>query len=170
MRTRNILCALCLLAVGIGYMSASSSQKAKADRYGVRESSPVELLSKEKRDGDKITFKCRITRNNDNYMLFAKILKNDSAMHIVRPGVKFLLSDGDSVVLKAERPVACCSSWADGRWYNTSFKLDAAAVKKLAEADVLSVTIPFYGGVVSRKTVAGKERSIRELLQSVMED
>jgi len=170
MRTRNILCGLCLLAAGIGSMSAGSPKKAKADRYGVRESSPVELLSKKKQDGNKITFKCRVTRYDDNYLLLAKILKNDSAMHVVRPGVKFFLSNGDSVVLKAERPAACCSSWADGRWYNTSFKLDTADVEKLTEADVLSVTIPFYGGVVSRKTAPGKERSFSELLQSIRED
>ena len=171
MRTRNIiLCALYLLAAGIGPMSASAPPKAKADRYGVRESAPVELLSKKKQDGNKITFRCRITRYNDNYLLLAKILKNDSAMHVVRPGVKFFLSDGDSVTLKAERPAACCSSWADGRWYNTSFKLDTADVEKLTEADILSVTIPFYGGVVSRKTVPGRERSFREQLQSIRED
>jgi len=170
MTTRNILCALCLLAAGIGYISASSPQKAKADRYGVRESAPAELLSKKKQDGGKITFKCRITRYNDDYRLLAKILKNDSAMHIVRPGIKISLSDGDSVVLKAERPAACCSSWADGRWHNTSFKLNATDVEKLTEADVLSITIPFYEGEISRKTAPGKEKAIRKLLQSIVGD
>jgi len=170
MRTRNIICALCLLAVGIGYMAAITPKKAKADKYGVRESTPIELLSDKRQDDGKITFKCRISCYNDNYLLLAKILKNDSAMHVVRPGVKFLLSDGDSVVLKAERPAACCSSWADGRWYNTSFRLDTADVEKLTGADILSVTIPFNGGVVSRKTVPGKEKSFREQLQSIRED
>jgi len=148
---------------GIGHnMSAGSSKNA--------ESASAELLPKEKMEGGKITFKCRVTRYDDNYRLLAKILKNDSAMHIVRPGVKFSLSDGDSVVLKAERPAACCSSWADGRWYNASFRLDAADVEKLAEADVVSVTIPFHGGEIIRDTAPGKEKAIRELLQTIVED
>jgi len=155
---------------GIGYMLAGSHKKVKADKYGVRESRVVELLSKKKQDGGKITFRCCITRYDDNYMMLAKILKNDSAMHVVRPGVKFLLSDGDSVVLKAERPSACCSSWADGRWYNASFKLNVADVEKLTKADAFSVSIPFYGGEINRKIAPGKEKAVRELLQSIAEE
>lgn len=166
-RTRHIICILCLLVAGMGYLSARSPKKVKADKYGVKESASVELLSKEKLEDGKITFKCRITRYRDNCFMLAKVLKNDSAMHIVRPGVKFMLADGDSVVLKAERPRACCSEWADGRWYNASFKLGDADVDKLKRADILSVTIPFHGGESSRKTAPGRENVIAGFLQSL---
>lgn len=167
MRTRNIICILCLLVAGMGYSSAGSPKKVKADRYGVKESTPVELLSKKKTKDGRITFKCRITRYKDQYMMPAKILRNDSAMHIVCPGVRFALANGDSVVLKAERPVACCSSWADGRWNNVSFKLNASDVEKLKAAGIVSVTIPYFGGEVSRKTASGQEDAIAERLHSV---
>ncbi len=166
-KTKNILCILCLLVAGMGAVSASSPKKVKADKYGVKESVSAELLSKKKQEDGKVTFKCRITRYKDQYTMLAKVLKNDSAMHIVRPGVKFVLADGDTVVLKAERPAACCSSWADGRWYNASFKLGEADVEKLRNAGILSVTIPYYGGETGRKTASGKENAVMELLQSL---
>ncbi len=170
MTRTGILCALCLIVAGMEHLSADSPEKVKVGKYGVRESNTVELLSKKKQADTKITFRCRMVRYDDSYMMLAKILKNDSAMHVVRPGVKFLLSNGDSVVLKAERPAVCCSSWADGRWNNASFKLDVADVEKLTEADVLSVTIPFYGGEISRNIAPGKEKAIMALLQSIGED
>jgi len=152
-------------------MSAGTPKKVKADRYGVKESASVELLSKKSQDGEKMSFRCRIARYDGDYMLFAKILKNDSLLHVARPGVKFMLADGDSVVVKAERPETCsCSNWADGRWYNTSFRFDASDVEKLTGADILSVAIPFYGGEISRPMAPGKGKAIRELLQSVGED
>lgn len=168
-KPKNIFCTLCLLAAGMGCLSAGSPRKVKADEYGGRESASVELLSPKRLKDGRITFKCRIARHDDKYTMLAKVLKNDSAMHIVRPGVKFALANGDSVVLKAERPSACCSSWADGRWYNASFKLNDSDVEKLRNADVLALTIPFYGGEISRATASGKENAIAELLQSVGE-
>jgi len=167
-RPRNILCILCLLVAGTGYLSAGSPRgKVKADRHGVKESATAEFLPSKKQAGGKITFKCRITLRNGEYTLLAKVLKNGSAMHIVRPGATFVLANGDSVVLKAERPSACCSSWADGRWYNAAFRLHAADVEKLANTGILSVTIPFYGGEVSRNAAPGKENAIAKLLQSL---
>lgn len=166
-KTKNILCALCLLIAGMGTLSAGSPRKVKADKYGVKESVSAELLSKKKQEDGKVTFKCRITRYKDQYTMLAKVLRNDSAMHIVRPGVKFALADGDTVVLKAERPAACCSSWADGRWYNVSFKLNETDVKRLGNAGILSVTIPYCGGETGRKTASGKENAVMELLQSL---
>jgi len=142
----------------------------KVDKHGVRVSDAVELLSKKKQEEGKVTFKCRISRYNDRYTLLAKVLKNDSAMLVVKPGVQFALSNGDTVVLKAERPSSCCSSWADGRWNNVSFKLDSTDVRRLTGAGILSVTIPFLGGECSRKTAPSKERAVAELLRSVGED
>jgi len=164
---KNIFCVLCLLVAGMGYLAAGSPKKVKADKYGVRESASVELLSKKKQNDGKVTFKCRIARYDDKYTILAKVLKNDSAMHIVSPGITFALADGGSVVLKAERPSACCSSWADGRWYNVAFRLNAADTEKLTEADVLSVTIPFYGGEISRDILQDKGKALAELLQSL---
>jgi len=159
-----------VLTASIGCLSAGSPKKPEADKYSVIESSSAELLPRKKQAGNKVTFRCRITRYNNDYTLLAKILKNDSAMHVMRPGIKFSLSDGDSVVLKAERPAACCSSWADGRWYNTSFKMNASDMEKLADADIISVTIPYNGGEISRSISTGKGNAIRKMLQSVGED
>lgn len=164
-RPRNILCALCLLVAGTGCLSAGSPKKA--DKYGVRESASAELLAKKRLADGKVTFRCRIVRRDGEYTLLAKVQKNDSAVHIVRPGVRFVLAGGDSVVLKAERPSACCSGWADGRWYNVSFKLGTADAAKLKGADVLSVTLPFHGGEAVRKTAPGKEGALAGLLQSL---
>lgn len=169
-KPQNILCILCLLIAGVGYLSASSSPKVKADKYGVKESTSVDLLPKKRLDDGKITFKCRISRCNNKYMMLANVLKNDSAIYIARSGIKFLLANGDSVILKAERPSSCCSSWADGRWFNASFKLKDSDVDKLKRADVLTVIIPFHGREISRATASGKENAITRLLQSVEDD
>jgi len=142
----------------------------KADRYGVVESQSTELLHGKKQDDGKVTFKCRVTRYDDTYTLLAKILKNDSTVHIVRPGIRLALADGDTVVLQAVRPAACCSSWADGRWYNASFRLDPADVRKLMETGIRSITITSHSGEISREIAPGREMAIAELLQSVRED
>jgi len=170
MRIRNILLILCLLVAGMGYISVGSPRKVKADKYGVKESAHIELLSKKKLADGKISFKCCITRYKDKYMMLANVLKNDSTIHILRPGVKFSLESGDSVVLKAERPSACCSVWADGRWYNVSFKLNESDVERLTRTGVMFISIPFPGGEISREIAPGKENAIVELLQSIGED
>jgi len=169
-RSRLIVCILCLLAAGTGYLSAGSPKKVRADKNGVRESAPAELISKKRQADGKVTFKFRIVRYKDNYTMVAKILRNDSSVYVMSPGVRLVLSDGGSVILKAERESACCSNWADGRWYNTTFKLSAADVDKLKSADVLSVFIPHYGGEINRKTAPGRESAIAERLRSVGED
>jgi len=167
-RTRNIICILCLLLVGTGCISAGTPRKVRADKYGVKESATVDLLSGKKlRDSGKVTFRCRISRYGDRCMLLAKVLKNDSAMHIVNPGVKFMLADGDSVVLKAERPRACCGEWADGRWYNAAFKLGDADIEKMKNSEMVSVSIHIPDGVVCRDIAPGKKNVVVEQLQSV---
>ena len=100
-------------------------------------------------------------------MMLAKVLRNDLAMHIVRPGVKFMLADGDSLVLKAERPGACCSEWADGRWYNVAFKLGEADIEKMKNSGMVSVSIHIPDEVVSRDIAPGKEDAVKKLLRSV---
>lgn len=167
----SLIFILCLLMAGMGDLSAGGPKKVKPDKYGVRESASAQLLAKTKlREKGKVVFKCRVSRSGDKYMLLAKVLRNDSAVHIINPGVKFMLADGDSVVLKAERPTACCSSWADGRWYNASFKLPEAAAGKLRMGKITSVHIPSDKGEIVRETAEGKQDALAELLQSVAED
>lgn len=166
-----IIFVLCLLMTGIGRASTLTLKKVKPNKYGVCESTTVKLLSQKKQEDEKLTFKCRILRNGKQYVMHAQILCNDSSAHIVSPGVKFMLSDGDCVVLKPERDAACCSNWADGRWYNTTFKLDSDNVEKLKTSDILSVSIPLYGRKeMVRQTATGMEHSVAELLLSVAED
>lgn len=168
MKANSLIVILCLLVVGIGSLSAGSPKRIRPDKYGVRESGFVQLLGRTKlREEGKVVFKCRVSRHGDTYMLLAKVLRNDSAVHVINPGVKFLLSDGDSVVLKAERPAACCSSWADGRWYNASFKLSETVVAKLKAGKVVFVLIPSDKGEIIRKTVSGKQDALAGLLRSV---
>lgn len=167
----SLIFILCLLVAGMGSLSAGGSRKVKPDKYGVRESASAQLLAKTKlREKGKVVFKCRVSRYGDKYMLLAKVLRNDSAVHIISPGVKFMLADGDSVVVKAERPRACCSSWADGRWYNASFKLSPSAVESLKAGKVVSIHIPSDKGEIIRLTASGRQDALAELLQSVEGD
>lgn len=167
----SLIFILCLLVAGMGSLSAGGPKKVKPDKYGVRESASAQLLANTKlREKGKVVFKCRISHYGDQYMLLAKVLRNDSAVHIVSPGVKFMLADGDSVVLKAERPRACCSSWADGRWYNASFKLAPSDVERLKAGKITALHIPSDKGEIVRQTASGKEDALAELLQSVGED
>lgn len=171
MKAKGFICLLCLLVAGMGGLSAGSPKKVKADKYGVRESASAQLLAKTKlREKGKVAFKCRVSHYGDQYMLLAKVLRNDSAVHIVSPGVKFILADGDSVVLKAERPRSCCSSWADGRWYNASFKLTGTDVERLKEAKITALHIPSDKGEIIRETASDKEGALAGLLQSVEEE
>ena len=168
---KTIICILCLLVAGMGYLSAGSPKKVKADKYGVRESVSVQLLAKTKlREKGKVVFKCRVSHYGGQYMLLAKVLRNDSAVHVVSPGLKLMLADGDSVVLKAERARACCSSWADGRWYNASFKLAPSDVERLKSAKIIALHIPSDKGEIVRQTASGKEDALVGLLQSVEEE
>ncbi len=167
-RSRHIICILCLLVAGMGCAVAGAPREVQADKRGVTESAAVDLLPKEKsRDSDKVTFRCRISRYGDRCMMLAKVLRDDSAMHIVRPGVKFMLADGDSVVLKAERPRACCSEWADGRWYNAAFRLGGADIEKMKNSGIVSVSIHIPGEVVSCEVATGKKDAVGKLLRSV---
>lgn len=167
-RTKTFICILCLLLAGMGYISAGTPRKVQADKHGVTESATVDLLPKKKlRDSGKVTFRCRISKYGDRCMMLAKVLKNDSAMHIIRPGVRFMLANGDSLVLKAERPRACCSEWADGRWYNAAFKLGTSDIEKLKSSGIVSLSIHVPDGVVCRDVAPGKEDAVEKQLRSV---
>ncbi len=166
--TRHIICILSLLVAGMGCLMAGTPRKVRADKYGVKESATVDFLpGKKLHDSGKVTFRCRISKYGNRCMLLAKVLKNDSAMHVVSPGVKFVLADGDSVVLKAERPRACCSEWADGRWYNAAFRLGDAEIEKMKNSGIVSISIHIPDKVVSREVTPGKENVVEKLLRSV---
>ncbi len=163
-----MICILSLLVAGMGCLMAGTPRKVQADKRGVTESATVDLLPKKKlRDSGKVTFRCRISKYRERCMMLAKVLKNDSAMHIVSPGVKFMLADGDSVMLKAERPRVCCSEWADGRWYNAAFRLGNAEIEKMKNSGIVSVSIHIPDEVVSRKVAPGRENVVEKLLRSV---
>jgi len=167
MKLKIINCILCLFIVGTGFLNAGSAQKIKTDRYGAKESEPIEMLSKKKQDNVKLTFRCSVHRYRDRYTLHAKILRNDISVHIVKPGLKFILSDQDSVILKPERHASCCSDWADGRWFNASFIINTQDIDKLKTANIRSVTIPFINGTISRPTLPDKESAVADMLHAV---
>jgi len=167
---RNLFFMLCLLASGTACLTAGAPRGGDDNSPVVRESGSAELLSKKKTDGVKITFRCRITNIGGCHMMLARILRNDSAKYIAGPGIRFRLADGNSVVLKAERPRACCSSWADGQWYNAAFRLADADVERLSAAEIISITLPFYGNETTRAVAPGKGWAVARMLQSVGED
>jgi len=147
---------------------AGTPGDAQTDKHRVTESATVDLLSKKKsHDSGKVTFRCRISKYGNRYMLFAKVLKNDSAMHIVNPGVTFMLDNGESVTLKPQRIESCCSDWADGRWYNSAFKLGDADVEKMKSSEMISVSIHIPDGVVCRDVASGKKNAVKKQLRSV---
>jgi len=167
-RTRHIICILCLLIAGMGCVIAGAPNEVQAYKQGVKESATTDLLPKQQpRGSGKVTFRCRISKYGDRCMMLAKVLKNDSAMHIAKPGVKFMLANGDSVVLKAERPRACCSEWADGRWYNAAFRLKASDIEKFKSSGIVSLSIHIPDGVISRDIASGKENSVINQLRSI---
>lgn len=166
---RHIICVLCLLVAGIGCVTAvTTSGKAGDGRGVVTESSTADIISRkgQPRQG-KVTFRCRIVREDGRCMMLARIERNDSAVHIVSPGVTFMLSDGGSVTLRAVRPRACCSGWSDGSWYNAAFRLGEADVERLSAAGMVSVSLTTDCGTVSRKVAPGREDAVRRMLQSL---
>lgn len=163
----NILVALCLLIAGTGCLSAGTPKKVHVDKYGVKESASAELLSRKKQEDGKLTFKCRIVRYEDDYTLLACILKNDSSVYVVKPGIKLLFAEGDSVVLKPERDAACCSNWANGRWYNVAFKLGKQDVEKLKSREIHALYIPSRKGDIHRSIIQKKRNAVAELLRSL---
>lgn len=171
MRIKRWTGILCLLVAGMGCISAALPQGGKTDKYGGKESASVQLLAKPKlRGSGRVTFKCRVVRYGPRYRLLAKVLRNDSAVHIVKPGVRLMLADGDSVVLKPERTPGCCSDWADGRWYNASFRLSASDVINLRAGKVVRVAIPSDQGEIRREVSGRKQTVLAELLQSIERD
>jgi len=165
---RHIICILCLLIAGMGCVTAGTSSNAQVDKHNVKESATIDLLPKKKlRDFGKVTFRCRISKFGNNCMMLAKVLKNDSAMHIVKPGVTFVLENGESVTLKPRRAAACCSDWADGRWYNSAFNLGDADIRKMKSSGIVSVSIHLPGGVVSRDVASDKKDAVGKQLKSV---
>jgi len=168
MKSIVVICIGCLLIANIGGLTAGSPKEVNADKYGIAESASVEILSKQKQEDGKVTFKCRFRNfGGDKYFMYAKILKNDSLLHVAKSGLKFRLDNGDSVVLIPERGASCCSTWADGRWYNISFKLNVSDVDKLKNSEIRSVVIPFLDGEIVREIQPVKARAIIERLQSV---
>lgn len=167
-KIRIFVYILCLLVAGKGIIWADSLQKEKNDKQKVKESSSVELLSKKKTgEEDKVTFRCRMAHFEDHCLMMARILKNDSAVHVVSPGVTFHLTDNDSITLKPERDMRCCSDWADGRWFNVAFRLDDTHIEKLKASGIVSISIPYQEGVISRTIVRGKEHAVANQLRSV---
>lgn len=168
MKMNRLFCILCLLIAGMGFISASSLQKRKTDKCEVKESAAIQLLAKTKlREKEKVVFKCRVARYGNQYVLLAEVLKNDSAVHIVKPGVRFMLADGDSIVLKPERKAGCCSEWADGKWYNASFKLNTDDVERFKSNEIVSISILSDKEEINREIATGKGNALAKILTSL---
>lgn len=167
MNPRHVI-SLCLLVVGLGVLTAWTPRKVKADKYGVCESASAQLLSKVGLRGHgRAVLKCRVAQASGRYELRAKALLNDSAVHIVKPWLRLMLADGDSVVLRPERRHRCCSEWADGRWYNASFPLSLSDVERLKSSEVVAVCISSDRDEIVREVASGRGDALSVLLQSV---
>jgi len=165
-----IICAVCLLAAGIGHASADSGENAGTDgREKVRESAAVQLFTGNRRDGGgRVSMKCSIVRCDTAVVLRARILKGDFAVQVARPGLRLVLDNGVAVTLDPRRKSPCCGDWAKGRWNNVSFRLSASDIEMLKKHGVVSVVV-FTGKEeeIEREIAAGKRDVIGKLIRSV---
>lgn len=170
MKLGHLICAAFLLVAG-GRLTPAAAAVRQADSVEVRTSGAVGLISGRgsSREEGRIDFRCRVERRGDDYMLLAKVMRNRYAMHVVRPGVRFELTDGGSVTLRPERIRRCCSSWGDGRWYNASFRISGPDLGRLRSAGIVSVYMTFAEGTASREVPPRKRGALSELIRSVDE-
>lgn len=170
MKLKYIVCTVCLLVAGIGYVSAGTGENPRAEsRKEVRESSAVQFLAGKKRDGDgRVSMRCTVARCDTATVLRARILKGDFAVQVVQPGLRLVLQNGKSVMLKPERKPACCGDWAAGRWNNVSFRLSESDIELLKKYDIVSLVISTgQEEDIERNIALGKQGAIGGLLRSV---
>lgn len=170
MKLKYIICTVCLLVAGIGYVSAGTGENPRAEsRKEVRESSAVQLLAGKKRDGDgRVSMRCTVARCDTAIVLRARILKGDFAVQVVRPGLRLVLQNGESVVLEPERKSACCGDWAAGRWNNVSCRLSEPEIELLKKYDIVSIVISTGKDAdIERDIALGKQGAIGRLIRSV---
>lgn len=165
-----IICTICLLVAGIGYASAGAGKSPGAEsRKKVRESSAIQLLAGKKRDDDgRVSMRCCIARCDTAFILQARILKGNFAVQVVRPGLRLVLQNGESVILKPECKPACCGDWAAGRWNNVSFRLSESDTGLLKKYDVISIVISTGKEEnIERNIALGKQGAIGRLIRSI---
>jgi len=170
MKIRHIICAVSLLAAGIGHASAGSGAHAGAEgRKEVKESSAIQLLAGSRHDrGGRISFKCSIARCDTAFVLRARILRGDFAVQVARPGLRLVLENGASITLEPERRPACCGDWAAGRWNNVSFRISRSDIETLKKAHVVSVAISTGGGKqIGRGIASDRQGAIGRLIREV---
>jgi len=170
MKIKHIICIICLLAAGIGYASAGSGKNTGTDgRKKVKESSAVQLLTGNKRDKDRrVSMKCTIARCDTAIVLRARILKGNFAVQVVRPGLRLIMENGDSIMLKPERKSACCSDWAKGRWNNVSFRLSPSDIEMLKKQGIASIVVSTGKEEdIIREIASGKQDAIGKLIRAV---
>lgn len=161
-----ILCTVFLLVAGIGYASADPGA---GSRKKVRESSEVRLLTDKKRDSDgRLSIRCTVARCDTATVLQARILKGNLAVQVVRPGLRLILQNGESLMLVPEHKPACCGDWATGRWNNVSFRLSGSDTGLLKEYDIVSIVISTgKEGNIERNIALKKQGAIGKLLRSI---
>lgn len=170
MKFKHIICAVCLLAAGIGCASTYSGKKAGAgERKSAKESSAVQFIKGKKQDeGGRISMKCSVARCDTATVLRARILKGNFAVQVARPGLRLVLENGESITLEPERKSACCDDWAAGRWNNVSFRLSRSEVEILKEYNVVSIVIVTGKEEnIERDIASGKQDVICKLIRSV---
>jgi len=170
MKFKHIICAVCLLAAGIGYASAGSGENASTEgRKRVKESSAVQLLTGNKRDGGgRVSMKCSIVRCDTAIVLRARILKGDFAVQVVRPGLRLVLDNGEAITFKPQRRSACCGDWAKGRWNNVSFRLSPSDIEMLKGHGVVSIVVSTGKEEdIERDIASGKQDAIGNLIRAV---
>lgn len=170
MKCKHIICVVCLLAAGIGYASAGPGDNTGAEnRKKVKESSAVQLLAGNRRDGGgRVSMKCSIVRCDTAVVLQSRILQGDFAVQVVRPGLRLVLENGESVTLEPERKSACCGDWAAGRWNNVSFRLSSSDIEMLKREGIVSIVVSTSrGGEIKRDIASGRQGAIGKLIRAV---
>lgn len=161
-----IICTVGLLVAGIGYASADPGA---GSRKKVRESSAVRLLADKKRNSDgRISIRCTVARCDTATVLQARILKGNTAVQVVRPGLRLVLQNGESLILAPEHKTTCCDDWAAGRWNNVSFRLAGSETGLLKEYDIVSIVISTgKEGDIERNIDLKKQGAIARLIRSI---
>jgi len=170
MKCKHIICVVCLLAAGIGYASAGSGENTGAEgRKKAKESSAVQLLAGNRRDGGgRVSMKCSIVRCDTAVVLRARILQGDFAVQVVRPGLRLVLENGESLALEPERQSVCCGDWAAGRWNNVSFRLSPSDIEVLKEHGIVSIVVSTdRGEKIERDIASGRQGAIGKLIRAV---
>ena len=110
-------------------------------------------------------FEFCIRRINGEYAMPANILMNEIVKYTENDGIFLLLEDNSTIFLKTSYTGVGGEAFANGYWFNTSFRLSPTDVEKLKNHKVTSIRIKFMGGHYDRDLKKNKQELIMKSLK-----